>query len=157
MDVQICQLCKEPIQNYVSLRALGNEIESWLPTEESVMFRKFHTDFLHTFRYPDRPAQHHIITNRQGPMICIYCYVNEVFQWLSGVNGAVAKRFRRFFSFGMRKEDFREIIISHAQPVTEGSTEAASFGICDSCGEYADELAHTDGGLLCEGCCHGQT
>jgi hypothetical protein len=151
-DVQICQLCKEPIQNYVSLRTLGKEIEAWLPSPESGMFSAFHRDFLGAFRYPDRPALRHIITNRQGPMICVYCYANEAFQFLNGVSKPIARRFRRFFSFGMRKEDFREIILSHAQPVSGGDEPAGIHGICDSCGEPSDGLRSSESGWVCEDC-----
>jgi hypothetical protein len=152
MEVRICQLCKEPIANFACIRHMGEGIAQWLPSPTRELFEKENARFLDTFSYMHMDSGRHALSRSGGEPVCIYCYVNEVFQWLSGMDKAIAKRFRRMFSFGMKKEDFREIIISHADPITEGMPDMSEFGVCDGCGEYSEELSKTREGWVCEGC-----
>ena len=151
MEVKICQLCKEPIANFANIRHMGADITQWLPSPTRELFEKENARFLGTFRQAHTDSGHALCNSAADP-ICLYCYVNEVFQWISGSDKAVAKRFRQLFAFGMKKEDFREIVISHAEPITENMPEKSEFGICDGCGEYSDSLFRTREGWTCSGC-----
>ncbi len=155
MELQICQLCKEPIANFASIRHMGEGIAKWLPSPTKELFEKENARFLGTFSATHPDSGRSALYDAGGEPVCLYCYVNEVFHWLSGIDKAVAKRFRRLFAFGMRKEDFREIIISHAMPITETAHERSVCGICDRCGEYSEELSKSRDGWICSGCMDG--
>ncbi|MBM3303639.1 MAG: hypothetical protein FJY76_00965 [Candidatus Aenigmarchaeota archaeon] len=146
MEIQMCQLCKEPIANFVCIHRMGRGIAQWLPSPAREAFEMENARFLQTFSY--MPAD----TRNHAEPVCLYCYVNEVFQWLSAIDRPVARRFRKLLSLGRRTEDFREIIISHAEPITADRPEAAEFGVCDVCGEYSDELTRTREGWVCGDC-----
>ena len=154
MEVQICQLCKEPIANFASLENLGRSIEGWLPSPANERFAETNRQFLEIFRYhPHKIQQHHLVVNSPiSESICLYCYVNAVYQWLDGIDRAVARRFRKLFAFGMKKEEFREVILSHAEPITEKMPMSREFGLCDVCGDFSEELSNSNGDWLCEGC-----
>ena len=152
MEVQICQLCKEPIANFACIRHMGEGIAQWLPSPAKELFEKENARFLETFSSTHIDSGHSALCASGGESTCLYCYVNEVFQWLSGTDKAVARRFRRLFAFGMKKEDFREIIISHAMPITENIPEKGDLGVCDRCGEYSEELSESRDGWVCSGC-----
>ena len=151
--VFICQICKEPIHNFVCIDGLSRHITRWLPSGISGPFSKFNQRFLEIFHYPYDISNEHMIcdTERTGN-ICLYCYLNEVYQWLMGQNKAVARRFRKIFSFGMDKSGFREIIISHAEPISGVENVKEESGICDECGEYTDGLRILNGRWICREC-----
>jgi hypothetical protein len=125
---------------------MGEGIAQWLPSPAKEAFEMENARFLQTFSYIPASARNHT------EPVCLYCYVNEVFQWLYAIDRPVAKRFRKLFSFGLKKEDFREIIISHAEPIATDRTETAEFGVCDVCGEYSEELIKTRDGWVCGDC-----
>jgi hypothetical protein len=154
--VLICQICKEPIHNFVCIDSLAEEIKRWLPTDLSMSFGTFNNWFLSVFNHSYHDANHtntHVLCNSSSiGNICVYCYVNEVFQWLVEQNKAIGKRFRDLFSFGMKKTDFREVILAHAEPISEVENMNEEFGICDECGEYADELKMLNGRWICHEC-----
>ena len=105
MDVQICQICKEPIHNFVCIDCLANDISKWLSSNISASFNNFNERFLNIFNYHqhNRLEQHHLICSARGNgNVCLHCYVNEVFQWLKCQDKSVARRFRKIFSFGMK-------------------------------------------------------
>jgi len=154
-DVMLCQICKEPIHNFACIDCLAKDIKNWLPVSLSNLFTEFNEWFLSVFDYHKHEVLegHHLVCNARGSgNICIYCYVNEVFQWIAGQDKAVAKRFRHLFSFGMKKTDFREVMLAHAEPISEVETVEKEFGICDECGEYADELKLLNGRWVCMEC-----
>ena len=152
MEVQVCQLCKEPIANFACIRHMGEGIAQWLPSPAKEAFEMENARFLGTFSYMHTDSGRRALCRSGGEPICLHCYVNEVFQWLNEIDRPVARRFRKLFAFGMKKEDFREIIISHAEPITENMPERAEFGVCDRCGEYSEELSKSREGWICEGC-----
>jgi len=153
-DLLMCQICKEPIHNFVCIDCLSKDISKWLPEDLSSRFGAYNDWFLEMFDYQHQDAEHHNILCNSGTTsnICIYCYVNEVYQWLCEHDKAVAKRFRDLFSFGMKKTDFREVILAHAEPISEVENMREEFGICDECGEYSDELQLLNGRWICHEC-----
>jgi len=157
MEMHVCKLCKEPIANFACLECLGKSISEWLPSPTKETFEKENKGFLDTFGHSHtRGTRHGLFCSNEGSNICIYFYVNEVYQWLLASDKPVARRFRNLFAFGMRKVDFREIIISHAEPITEsGGEKARTFGVCDVCGEYSEELSEKNGEFICGGCENG--
>jgi len=151
----ICQICKEPINSFVCLERLSEDIRGWLPEALSSRFAGFNDWFLKLFSYGyDAGLEHHgMVRGGMGKgSVCLYCYVNEVFQWLLGEDKAVARRFRKLFSFGMGKTDFREITKANAEPISSSVNHEREFGICDECGEYAEDLKLRSGRWVCSGC-----
>ncbi len=153
--IYVCQICKEPINNFVNIDRLSSDISRWLPGSLSDRFMEFNAWFMGMFHCPIEIKHHHIVSHsRKSGNICLYCYINEVFQWLMLQDKTIARRFRRIFSFGMNTGDFREIIKSHAEPISEVVNVEDQFGVCDECGEYADELRLVNGRWICREC-HG--
>lgn len=154
-EIFICQICKEPIHNFVCIDCLAGDIKKWLPEHIVSRFLRFNEMFLEYFHYPhDHEVNtHHLVCNARGKSsICLYCYINEVFQWLNIQNKRVAMKFIKLFSFGFEKKGFRDITKANPQPITELTKEGEEFGICDECGEYSDELRHIDGKWVCKEC-----
>jgi len=154
-EILICQICKEPIHNFVCIDRLADDIGKWLPSDLSSHFAGFNKQFLGIFSHTPHAdlGNHHIVCNSEFTSnICLHCYVNEVFQWLAGKNKAVANRFRRLFSFGMDKKDFREVMLARPRPIMEMENMGEEFGICDECGEYTDELKLLNGRWVCQEC-----
>ena len=155
MEIPICQICKEPIHNFICIDCLAEDIKDWLPQHLVSRFSRFNEMFLGYFHYPHDHEEnnHNLVCNGRGKgSICLYCYVNEVFQWLLNQNKTLARRFIRVFSFGLKVSRFRDIIKAKPQPITELIETDKEFGICDECGEYSDELRHIDGRWVCKEC-----
>ena len=153
-EVFICQICKEPIHNFVCIDCLAKDIVSWLPEKLKEKFSMFNRMLLDCFNCPhDHQDDHRLVCSAGGKgSICLFCYVNEVFQWLKTQNKKIAWKFRKAFSFGSGPSEFRNITKANPHPITELSLENEEFGICDECGEYSDELRCVDGKWMCKEC-----
>lgn len=154
-ELFICQICKEPIHNFVCIDCLAGDIRNWLPEHLVSGFLRFNEMFLEYFHYSHdhEVNNHHLVCGARGKgSICLYCYVNEVFQWLLSQNKMLAKRFISIFSFGLKISRFGNIIKANPQPITELTERIEEFGICDECGEYSDELRRIDGKWICKEC-----
>ncbi|MFQ5648064.1 MAG: hypothetical protein ACE5FW_02400 [Candidatus Aenigmatarchaeota archaeon] len=84
--------------------------------------------------------------------VCPYCYTNEVIYWLKDKNVSLANKFAQLFPFDFEKIGHKEFFRTHIHPITDGVPLNKQFGICDSCGEYSDELVNTDGEWVCDKC-----
>jgi hypothetical protein len=154
-EISICKICKEPINNFVCIDCLSKDVTGWLPPDVSKEFSEFNMTLLKTFEYGrhKKLTRHHMVCGAKSMnSICLYCYVNEVFQWLIDVNFDVAISFSKVFSFGMNREYFDNIPFSHANPITETEITRTEIGICDMCGEYSNELRMVNGEWTCEAC-----
>jgi len=154
-ELALCKICKEPINNFVCIDCFAKDIRKWMPTDIAGRFARFNRSFLKIFQFEhhSKLVKHHLVcTENSKGSVCLYCYLNEVFQWLMWQNKAVARRFRRLFSFGMKKEDFTEIWKAHAEPITRTENWENEFGICDECGEYTEELRIVNGRWMCIRC-----
>ena len=143
--MDVCLMCKEPINSPLTVEEIDKHIELWLPGELSRGFADFQTALI---TYADSPFIREP-KPLSGKIICIYCYVKEVYQWLDGMNGELAERFLDTFSFGFAKRTFRSHE-EHADIDMEGQRK--EFGICDECGEYTDELVELEGEWVCVAC-----
>lgn len=142
---ELCMLCKELITNPVTIGEVGKHIELWLPDEYLEGFQRLHAVLTNQLQryYKVNEGQE----NEQ--LICIHCYVKEVYQWLKSLDARVADRFIGTFSFGYRKDSFERESDFHPVEHREGGKQ---FGICDECGEYHESLASLSGEWVCEDC-----
>jgi hypothetical protein len=141
----ICILCKEPITNPISIENMGKHIETWLPDGYARDFRRFNlalTDHIRKFYTPPSYEQEQII--------CVHCYVKEVYQWLKRRSPPLAEKFISVFYFGYKKQSFNEE--DRPEPVHQIQAKERDFGICDECGEYSETLNCDNGEWVCEGC-----
>lgn len=165
MEETICRLCKQPISNYICPNYLANHITKWMPENISHEFTNFHRGFMKDMNRNcdvdehDMKCRHgHFVCvsgnskNGTRNVVCLHCYINEVFQWISLKNNRLSDRFMEIFSFGFKKDSFREFIAAeNFMPTTNRKTWEDS-GICDECGEYSDKLALSNGEWICRGC-----
>lgn len=158
MEVYICQLCKEPIANFVCIECLAEDIRQWLPGPLSLPFQTFMADLLLTFHYPHNDVDEHIGHAKRGLVcsskgrgsLCLYCYVNEVCQWLREGDGTVAERFMQVFHFGM-KGTFTEQLLARPEPIGAAAEPLSVDGMCEEC-EAEGEVHWVEGNWVCEEC-----
>jgi len=139
-----CMLCKEHITNPLSLDSLGHHIEQWLPSRLGDDFRRFHTML--------KQMEEHGVGDSSlfsEQVICIHCYIKELYQWLMRTDGELAEKFLRIFSFGYKKGTFES---SEEAPPPDFHGVESRFGICDECGEYSNDLVSDTGEWVCEEC-----
>ncbi len=148
----VCQLCREPIWNFLCIDCLGKNVGKWLPKDLSAEFTKFHTDLrdhFHTLVADNYEPCLDCDTLNETP-ICPYCYTHEVYHWISAKNPAIASVFSKLFFF--YPFEGSEHIKSEIGPIEETQNEMPGLGLCDSCGEYSELLGKANGGLYCEIC-----
>lgn len=144
----LCILCKEPISTPLTIENVGKHIEMWLPNSLKNGFlrivQKLKTHIERFYRVGEYGR-----VNEQ--ILCIHCFVKEVYQWLENIDKALAEKFISVFSFGYSKKSF--LVSNKFHPVEDLQIrDEIQFGICDECGEYSDGLEHVSGEWLCD-CC----
>lgn len=152
MEPIICQLCREPIWNFLCVDCLSKDVKQWLPTNLSPKFAQFHQTVKGHFHTtaPDNyePCLNCSLLN-ESP-ICPHCYTHETFHWLKSLDKNLAAAFSKIFFF--YKFEGYEFVKSDALPITEIKNEKRHFGHCDGCGECSDELLQMDSEWYCEDC-----
>lgn len=144
----LCMLCKELITNPISIDTISKHISLWLPPE-----------LVDSFKHLNDTVEKHItsyyrVTESENPkeqLLCVHCYVKEIHQWLEKADPDRAGRFLDAFSFGYSRSSYTQEEAFEPQD-TQSNTHL--FGLCDECGEYADELSSATGEWLCEDCAH---
>lgn len=160
MDTSLCRLCKEPITNVVCPDHLTADIARWLPVGMEPEFRGFSRRFSHYFHSAvSEPSAVQscmvtgvFCTSHHRCMVCVHCTINEVYHWLVEKDGRLADRFLDVFSFGFRKEEFREVLIpDNFQPI-HNPKRFLGEGFCDDCEQYSDVLVKGNGRWSCDQC-----
>ena len=145
-DLSICQLCKEPIWNFVCTDCISAGIRDFLPSHFHRDFLSFHSSLNRHFHVTPSTTCVQCKT-KKGFALCPYCYTTEVHGWLDGENRPLAERFLSIFSFG-----FGDEALGQFSNPADVSIAPQEFGICDDCGEYGDELVSLDGEWICREC-----
>ena len=164
MNVFICQMCKEPVTNFICPNRLAMSIRDWLPDKLTGKFSKFHSTLMSYFssdRCDFRYQRSHcetkniLCTEKDQSRLCAFCYIAEVYEWLKNNNKSLAEQFLQVFSLGYQKVRYRleGKIVRH--PIIETDLWKTDSGICDECGEYSDELKRNNGEWICNACHHG--
>ncbi len=151
-DPVICQLCREPIWNFLCIDCLGQNIEKWLPENFCEQFSKFHAEIknhFHTFTADNYEPCIDCRKTSETP-ICPYCYTKEVYHWLSPISQDTAKNFRKTFFF--YPFEGTENLKSYAEPIGEISNRKFGTEACDLCGEFSENLSRSEGEWCCEEC-----
>ena len=151
-DAILCQLCREPIWNFLCIDCLGKNVEQWLPKGFGPQFTKFHT-FLKTHFHTmsaDNFEPCLDCTKFNETPLCPYCYTHEVYHWISSMSPDTAQKFSKIFFF--YPFEGSEHIKSDQAPIEAIYNEKQNMGMCDNCGEYSDTLNQLEGGWICEIC-----
>ena len=154
-DVQeaiICQLCREPIWNFLCVDCIGDNVGKWLPPQYSQKFTKFHQylkKHFSTLTADNFEPCLDCIKFNETPL-CPYCYTHEVYHWINPQNPDIARNFSKIFFF-YPFEGTEEIKVD-SLPVTENSNKTKAEGICDGCEEFSENLKKSGEGILCELC-----
>jgi len=154
LSFTLCQICKEPIWNFLCVDCLERQIKRWLPVSLSSDFEKFHHVFSRHFRSVLSEPEYcmHCKSEKDKP-VCPYCYTNEVYHWLGSKDISLAARFINIFFFDFEKSGFKDPVrMENLIPITEDEGAEKEAGICDECGEYSEELSPTESGWVCKGC-----
>ncbi len=152
LDAIICQLCREPIWNFLCIDCLGKNVEHWLPKGFSQPFTKFHQSLkTHFHTYTADNYEPCLDCNRLSETpICPYCYTHEVYHWISTFSADTARKFSKIFFF--YPFEGSEHIKSDIGPIEENKNTKPEIGVCDGCGEYSESLEFWCGGWHCESC-----
>lgn len=154
--VPICQICKEPIWNFFCVDCLAKDIKGWLPPNLRDGFEKFQNQFISYFGKNLDATKSWCLNckNKKEASICPFCYSNEVICWLKSQDKELFKKFKQIFPFNFEKIGHKEFFRVHGfvEPVTPNTTNKKIFGICDKCGEYAEDLNFVEGEWICESC-----
>ena len=80
--------------------------------------------------------------------------IAEVFDWLHGVNTALAENFFRFVPFKRELRMGPEVISwrDGIVPISNTDVPEVDEGTCEACERYSDELTHVDGKWICRDC-----
>jgi len=157
MDVTLCQMCKEPIWNFVCVDCIANDVRQWLPTQHTKGFKTFHRLFTKHFdyNYVDARTYKYCIHCRNliTVPICPYCYTNEVYQWIRTRDGNLASLFTTVFKFDFEGAGHKEYMaLEGFMPIEEDSNEKLDEGICEVCECYSSNLREVEGKWVCESC-----
>ena len=102
-----CYICEKPLTRMVCLEHLARNIERWLPEKHAGSFRTFHRNLLKNFvtcgnlvgqdgcRFSGKMI---LCESRSMSDLCVYCYMNEVFVWLSALDSELPLKFLQAFS-----------------------------------------------------------
>ena len=143
----ICMLCKEPITTPLEIGQIGKHIEMWLPGRLVEQFNQLNSGLTRHVRTFYRVSSSGTLSGR---LVCMHCYVKEVYQWLKEVDTKLANQFIMVFSFGYSKESFEKDDMFC--PPDESPEEEQGFGLCDECGEYGESLEYMTGEWICKDC-----
>ena len=147
----ICQLCREPIWNFLCIDCIGKNIQRWLPQNLSQCFTKFHQEIRSHF--------HTLLADNYEPCLdcsrisetplCPYCYTREAYDWIANRNSDMAASFRKIFFF----YPFEGIEhVSESAPIEQVEESLFMDGFCDNCAEFSEKMGQCEGSLLCENC-----
>jgi len=151
-DPVICQLCREPIWNFLCINCLGDNIKRWLPENFCEQFSKFHTEIknhFHTFIADNYEPCIDCRKTSETPL-CPYCYTHEVYHWISPINSDLARTFSKIFFF--YPFEGTEEIKTESSPITETGNLREINGLCDNCDQYSETLVKSGKGWNCEMC-----
>lgn len=152
-ETVICRICLEPIYNFICMDCFASQIEKILPSELKNPFLFFHENLRERFENSENTELCIKCKQIRETAICPYCYLKEVFIWLSERNERVAGKVAKFFNFNFENTEFDESIkVRNWIPVIlNQSSEEFDLNICENCGELK-ELRKVDGRWLCESC-----
>ncbi len=153
-DAIICQICREPVWNFLCIDCLSKDVSKWLPTAFGHQYQNFHKEVktqFHTFAADNYEPCLSCDMLSESP-ICPYCYTHEVYHWLAQTNPDIAKNFGKIFFF--YPFEGSEYIKSDRGPIEATKNEKPHTGMCDGCTEYSENLmqATEPGGVFCETC-----
>ena len=150
-EATVCQLCREPIWNFLCIDCLSKDIGKWLPQEYAEQFKEFHSTikkYIHTTPDNFEPCLTCSLLN-ESPF-CPHCYTHEVYHWIREVNFDLARNFSKIFFF--YKFEGSEFLKSDAEPISQTINKRPLAGLCDSCLEYSEGLEEDNRGWVCEVC-----
>jgi hypothetical protein len=157
-ETLICKICLEPIFNYICVDCLESSVEKWVSVHfPNVLndFKSFSNRFKNTFAsYVEKEKC--IKCNRTTEtIVCPYCYLKEVYDFLSLKNKHLAEIFIKFFNFNSLKSEkpFESISIKNFSPVIlVEEKNNPEINICEVCGNQSDYLRKVNGSYICEVC-----
>ena len=151
--VSMCQICKEPIWNFFCPDCLSRNIKKWVPENIRSSFEGFHKQFTAYFESNLDNAFNWGLKCKglREASICPFCYMNEVIYWLKSVNTRLANVFARLFPFDFDKIGHKALLKTINPPI-DSEIKSMQVGICDTCGEYSDELECEEGEWICSDC-----
>jgi len=146
--IQLCQICKEPINNHICSDCISENIKKVLPAELRHHVSDFHRMVSRTFRF--RGGMRHCIKCglSDAPSLCIVCYLKEFLSWSKWVNPQIRKEIKNKMRFRLSQKVEKRGFV----PLTSLEDNMAIDGICESCECYSDRLHQVEGMWLCEEC-----
>ncbi len=154
MTIPICQICKDPVWSYICPECLEEDIRKWLPSDISTEFAMFSKTFLKHFNPDDSDFQVCLHCRTEKPVtVCPFCYIAEVCRWLEEKGFKQGKTLLRMLPLGS------DYVLTETgcqwsdgiKPVGEPN-QVTDEGLCESCGQYSDDIRCVDGRWLCENC-----
>lgn len=143
----LCMLCKEPITSPLSIETVEKHVKMWMPSHLQDGFEKISSVLVSHVKDYYKVGDSTLPTEQ---LVCIHCYVKEVYQWIKRIDTKVGEHFLNVFSLGYKKESFETYELRLAEEWL--NEEKTDFGICDECGEYSDKLSHLSGEWVCMEC-----
>lgn len=157
MTLSVCHICKDPIWSFICQRCLARDINKWLPKNLKEAFRGFNRDFSRSFSISLETQGLRCLRCKRIRLasVCPFCYIAEVYTWLSERNRKLAAILYRMLPIAgdwklgkhggcMWKDGLIPVSESESQPTDEGT--------CESCERYSDSLVMYDGRWICRDC-----
>jgi hypothetical protein len=151
MDLKICKICKEPVQNFICVDCLKEDISGISSMHIRMPFLEFHEKLKSHFGNP----LHKMTCMNCGEndvSVCPYCYLNEVFFWMLKEDAITAKRIMRMLPMFRHNEPMEFVEMNFMFAITETKNSQVREGVCERCGEFSDYLKEGQEGWTCAEC-----
>src|SRR2546425_12852444 len=102
-ETTICRLCLEPVQNFICMNCLFEDVSKWISGKKNVDkmvldVSKKH-EYLKNFVSSDFGTFCIMCKKFVREIACPCCYLYEIFLVIKNQDGRLAKEFEKFFNF----------------------------------------------------------
>ncbi|RLJ01865.1 MAG: hypothetical protein DRP11_03780 [Candidatus Aenigmatarchaeota archaeon] len=152
--VATCRICLEPIYHFICAECLFRNIKLWLERNASYLLgeaEEAHQRLVETFSGMTGNTELCAVCKKVTEIVfCPYCYIREMYLHLREFDAVRAEQLVRILNFDFEGTGyFRDF---EPNPTVLALEEKIEEGICDECGNEAEELFEFNGRFICETC-----
>lgn len=150
-----CSVCAEPIYHPICIDCLGKSIRRWLNSEALYLlseFESFHEKVKDNF-WKDLEGWEKCVRcdSPSHLVLCMYCYVREVYHHLRQFNQSLADEFTRTFDFDFENTGYHSDFELEEVPTGEVKSTVEP-GVCEECENYSEFLRSDEAAMKCRTC-----
>ena len=155
-ETVICKICLEPINSFLCIDCLGNDVHKWLSSTKPELIKDFlaYHKVFHKHFSSDENQEKCIKCGRMiDTVLCPYCYANEIFWLIMNKDAKVASKFAKIFNFDFDGPGYLfNTKTRNLSTIIIDKPNMPDMNICENCGQSYDNLKRVNGNWLCESC-----